>query len=148
MKRRVVVGGTFDIIHVGHIRFLREAKKIAGGGELIVIVARDSTVKRTKGHEPIFNERERLEIVQSLKPVDVAVLGKEDLNIFEILKELKPDVVVLGYDQKISEDLLLEWARKNNLKLEVIRLPKFSSRIDSSSKVREKIIVNMCTTNE
>ncbi len=134
-----MVAGTFDIIHVGHIRFLEAAKKLAKDSELIVVVARNSTVRAIKGREPIFDEKERLEIVRALKPVDIALLGNEGKHIFEIIKEIRPDIVALGYDQNVSEDELLSWAHRNGLDLQVVRLPKFSSRIDSSSKVREYV---------
>ena len=138
---RIVVGGTFDIIHVGHIRFLWAAKKLAENSELIVIVARDETVKKIKGREPIFSEEERLEIVSNLKPVDKAVLGYKigERSFFDILLELKPDIVALGYDQKINENDIREWAKRNDLNIKVIRLPKFECEISSSTMVREKI---------
>jgi len=136
------VGGTFDIIHVGHIRFLYRAKSVAENSELIVIVARDKTVKKIKKREPIFNERERLEIVSALKPVDLAILGNEEGGLFEILRDIKPDIVVLGYDQQIDENKLKLWARQNGLNIRVLRLPKFYARIDSSSKARMVIASN------
>ncbi|MHA1615778.1 MAG: adenylyltransferase/cytidyltransferase family protein [Candidatus Njordarchaeales archaeon] len=142
-KVRVVVGGTFDIIHLGHLKFLWAAKKVAENTELIVIVARDSTVRKLKGRDPVFNEKERLEIVQNLKPVDKAILGREldKDSFYDILQELKPDIVVLGYDQKFSEKDIKKWAEQQGLSLKIIRLPKFSfNGLESSSEVRKKIL--------
>jgi len=136
-KVRILVAGTFDIIHIGHIRFLYAAKNLAEDAELIVVVARNSTVKRIKKRKPVFDEKERLEIVKALKPVDKALLGNENADILEIVKQINPDIIALGYDQKISEEEILKWARRNGLKIKVIRLPKFCSRLDSSTKVRE-----------
>ncbi|MCR8432919.1 MAG: FAD synthase [Crenarchaeota archaeon] len=139
-KTKILVAGTFDIIHSGHIKFLYAAKSLANDSELIVVVARDRNVKRIKGHEPIFGETERLEIVSALKPVDKAILGLDSDNIFEILKVIKPDIVALGYDQKISESELITWAERQGLKLKIVRLPKFSAGISSSSEVRRKLM--------
>jgi FAD synthetase len=87
--------GVFDLLHPGHLYFLREARKL--GDELWVVVARDSTARRFK-HEPIMSEGSRVALVESLKPVDRAVLGHEG-NIYEILDEIRPDVIALGFDQ-------------------------------------------------
>lgn len=138
-KARILVGGTFDIIHVGHIKFLNAAKNLVKNAELIVVVARNSTVKKLKGRKPIFDEKERMEIVKNLKSVDKVVLGNEHGNIFDIIEEIKPDIVALGYDQKISEEDLKEWMLRKNLKFKIVRLPKFNSKIDSSSKARKII---------
>jgi len=141
-KKRIVVGGTFDIIHLGHIKFLWAAKRLSKNTELIVIVARDSTVHKLKNRQPIFNEQERLELVQNLKPVDRAILGKNinDGTIFDILLELRPDIVALGFDQVFSEEEILKWSRKKGLNIKVVRLPKFEFKgIKSSSEAREKI---------
>ncbi|MEX0567808.1 MAG: adenylyltransferase/cytidyltransferase family protein, partial [Candidatus Njordarchaeota archaeon] len=126
-KTKILVGGTFDIIHIGHIRFLNAAKKLAENAKLIVIIARDKNVKRIKGREPIFDEKERMEIVKSLKPVDEVVLGNEQGSLFDIIEKIKPDIIALGYDQKISEDDLRLWMERKNIKFKVVRLPKFNS---------------------
>lgn len=142
MRKRVVVAGTFDIIHVGHIRFLWAAKRLAPDSELVVIVARDSTVRRLKGREPVFNERERAEIVASLKPVDRVVLGNElnEHGLFDILLELKPDIIALGYDQRVDEEELRRWCERHGLRCEIVRLPKFEGGLVSSSDVRRRVL--------
>ena len=141
-KKRIVVAGAFDIIHCGHIRFLRAIKEKFPNSELIVIIARDSTIRKLKKREPIFNEKERLEIVSAIKYVDRAVLGYEidNKSLFEILLTLKPNIVILGYDQQIDEKKLKEWCKKHGLLIEVLRFPKFNSALSSSSEVRRKII--------
>ncbi len=96
-KRKIVlVGGTFEIVHPGHIYFLNKAKEF--GDYLVVVVARDSTVRKMK-RPPVVPEDQRLKVIASLKPVDRALLGKEQEDIIEIVKEIKPDVIVLGPDQ-------------------------------------------------
>ena len=99
---RVMATGVFDILHTGHLHYLAEAKRL--GDELIVVVATDATVRKRK-HEPITPERMRVELVGALKPVDKAVLGKEG-DMFDIVAELHPDVIALGYDQQFDEEQL------------------------------------------
>ena len=97
-----LTGGTFDIVHIGHIRTLEEAKKYVD--VLAVVVARDSTVKMFKNREPLNTEDIRLEIVSNLKPVDVAILGSEEDFMIPV-KRIKPDMIFLGYDQKMPSPL-------------------------------------------
>ena len=92
--------GTFDILHIGHLMYLNEAKKL--GAELIVVVACDESVRKEKGRDPIVPEKERKEIIESLKVVDEAVIGYEG-NRLKIVEELSPDVVALGPDQDVDE---------------------------------------------
>ena len=75
----VLASGVFDLVHYGHVRFIEEAKKIGGeGSRLVVIVARDKTVQKLKGRKPIISEDQRRAVIESLKPVDEAILGYED----------------------------------------------------------------------
>ena len=100
-------------------------------------------MKKIKGRDPIFNEKERLEIVKNLKPVDKVVLGKElsEGSLYDILIDLKPDILVLGYDQKVNEEELIRWAKRKGLTFKVIRLPRFEfDGLKSSSEVRKKIL--------
>jgi len=119
---RVLATGTFDIIHLGHIKYLEEAKSL--GDELIVVVAHDNTVKRKK-HNPIMPQEVRRKIVESLKPVDKAVNGK-DGDIFEIVKEIKPDIIALGYDQDFDEKELEKKLREMGINAKVVRCSKYS----------------------
>ena len=95
--KTAMASGTFDLIHPGHLYYLSEAKKY--GDRLIVVVARDNNILKFKGKKPKYSEKERLEHVRQLSMVDEALLGHEG-NIFDIIKEIKPDVICLGYDQK------------------------------------------------
>lgn len=140
-KKRILVGGTFDIIHVGHIKFLRFAKQQAKPSELIVVIARDPTVKRKSGHYPIFGEKERKIIIESLEMVDKAVLGNppDKYDFLDILSSVQPDMVVLGHDQFLEIEKIKEWAKKHDQKLKVKRAKKFDiNGISSSSQVRNK----------
>ncbi len=131
---RVLAAGCFDLLHYGHLRYLEEAKKLGGeNAELIVIIARDSTIIKRKGHPPIMNEEHRRALVEALKPVDKAILGREDFDIISIINEVKPDIIALGYDQKDLEEFLL----KKNLNIKIVRLEKYGNI--SSSMIREII---------
>ncbi len=127
--------GVFDLLHPGHLYFLREARKL--GDELWVVVARDSTARRFK-HEPIMPEKSRLEMVEALKPVDRAVLGNEG-NIYEILGDIRPDVVALGFDQTHNEERILEECRRRGLATQVVRLPRFEGDLDGTRKIVRKV---------
>ena len=142
-KRRVVLAsGVFDLLHLGHVKFLEEAKKAGGeNARLVVIVARDSTVKDTKGRKPIMPENQRRALVESLRVVDAAVLGIEDFDIGEVIERVKPDVIALGYDQVDMERRVREYVNKHGLNVNVIRVGKFENDdMNSSSKIRKKIL--------
>lgn len=142
-KRTVVLAsGVFDLLHLGHVKFLEEAKKAGGkNAELIVIIARDSTVQQTKGRKPVMPENQRCTLVESLKVVDEAVLGFEDFDIGDVINRIKPDVIALGYDQAAMEKLVREYVDKHGLSIKVVQVGKFEEdELDSSSKIRQKII--------
>ncbi|EDY36241.1 Cytidylyltransferase, putative [Aciduliprofundum boonei T469] len=134
---RVMATGVFDILHPGHVLFLREAKKL--GDELVVVVARDSTVERLK-HKPIMNEEIRRFMVESLKPVDRAVLGHKD-DMYKTVEDVRPDIIVLGYDQKFDEKEIEEECRKRGIKVKVVRLKKYGdSDLNGTRKIIFKIV--------
>lgn len=92
--RVVLTGGGFDIIHIGHIHTLKEAK--AHGDVLVVSIARDELIMKNKGR--LINSQEvRAQIVESLKPVDIALVGVDDPKT--TFEKVKPQVIVYGYDQ-------------------------------------------------
>ncbi len=136
MKRRVMATGTFDIIHPGHVTFLREAKKL--GDELIVIVAREKNVRHKP--KPVVPEEQRRRVVEAIKYVDKAILGDEE-DMFRPIMELKPDVIVLGHDQHFDEEWLKEELKKRNLNCEVVRIKvKEECPLCSSHKIIERIL--------
>ncbi|HUU79298.1 MAG TPA: adenylyltransferase/cytidyltransferase family protein [candidate division Zixibacteria bacterium] len=142
-RSRVLVFGTFDIIHPSHIKFLTEARKAAGCEEceLVVVVARDSSILRIKGRKPIFQEEQRLKLICGLRVVDYARLGNEGKDYFNVILEVNPDYIVLGYDQVHNEKPLCKFISENNLQVEVFNLPKFESGdLSSSSEVRERVL--------
>ena len=120
---RVLATGTFEILHPGHLFFLKEAKKL--GDELFVIVGRDVNVKKRK-RTPIIPEEQRLEMVSALKMVDKAMLGSEK-DIYEPLYSVKPDIIALGYDQAFDEEKLERELRARGFHSKVIRINKHNS---------------------
>jgi len=142
-KRKIVLAsGTFDLLHLGHVRFLEEAKKAGGkDAELIVIVARDSTVKARKGKNPVMPEDQRRALVESLKVVDEAILGLEDFSIDNVIEKIKPDVIAVGHDQDGIEKEVLKAIEKGKIAIELAKIGRFGKReLDSSSKIMRKII--------
>ena len=134
---RVMASGVFDIIHTGHISYLEQAKSF--GDELYVVVACDNTVRRKK-HEPITPEEMRLKIIQSLKPVDYAIIGNDDGDIYSILTEIQPDIIVLGFDQTFDEKEIEKELQKRGFKIEVKRANKLSDDLTGTRKIIDKII--------
>jgi len=135
---KVMATGTFDILHLGHIYFLKEAKKL--GDTLAVVVATDSTVRKLK-HEPVNPEKIRLELIKELRVVDEAYLGhKEDM--YKIVKEIKPDIIALGYDQVHDEKSVEKELKKRNINAKVVRLTEFEggSDLEGTRKIISKII--------
>lgn len=96
---RIMVFGTFDMVHPGHEDLFRQARSLAAEPRLIVSVARDANVARVKGKPPRHSEAERLAAVRESMLVDEAVLGDEDGYITHIAKAA-PDIIALGYDQR------------------------------------------------
>lgn len=143
IKRNVVLAsGVFDLLHLGHVKFLEEAKAAGGkGARLVVIIARDSTVEKTKGRKPIMPENQRRALVESLKVVDEAVLGLEDFDIGDVIAQVKPDVIALGYDQEDMIERVCVFLNRNKLDIQVVRVGKFEAdELDSSSKIRQRIV--------
>lgn len=95
--RVVLTGGVFDVIHPGHIHVLKEA---SGHGDILVVVlARDSTVRKRKQRPPVNPEQDRLEVVSSIMLVDAAIPGSTG-SFLETLKKVGPDTIFLGHDQE------------------------------------------------
>jgi FAD synthetase len=143
-KKRTIVlaSGVFDLLHLGHVRFLEEAKKAGGpGAMLVVIVARDSTVEKRKGIRPVVPENQRCALIASLKVVNEAILGYEHFDLGKVIEKIKPDVIALGYDQTDMEQTLKDYVRTHDSRIKIVKIAKFSlDDIDSSSKIKQKII--------
>ena len=127
---KVMVFGTFDIIHPGHLYLFEEAKKL--GDTLTVIVARDQTVLEVKGRAVQNDENARLKNIENLHIADKVILGNL-ADKYQVIKEEKPEIIALGYDQRAFVDSLNETL---DSKTKIIRLKPFKEDIYKSSKFR------------
>lgn len=119
--------GTFDRLHLGHLAYLKQAK--ANGDHLIVIVARDKNVKKIKGHLPKQTEKTRLKNIQEIDFVDQAILGQLK-DRFKVVKKYQPDMICLGYDQRVDMDKLKSYGD-----YKIKRLKAYKPHIYKSSKI-------------
>ena len=133
-KKIVLAGGVFDIIHPGHIHTLNAAKAL--GGILVVAIATDKTAEKMKKRSPLHNQELRRELVTSLSMVDKAIVGYED-DIFQTVKEVKPDIIVLGYDQVHQEKFISDGCKRINLDVEIVRLESPVPHLSSSEIEKE-----------
>ncbi len=131
--KSVMVFGTFDLLHEGHLYLFKEAKKY--GDALIVVVARDTSVRKIKGFSPHQNELQRLEKVKACSGVDKALLGYED-DFYKVIEEHKPAVLCFGYDQD-KQNIEVE-VKKRKIKAEIITLTAFEPEKFKSSLMRKR----------
>jgi len=133
---RVLATGVFNILHPGHILFLKEAKKL--GDELVVIVSSDKIASKAKKGF-ILPEAQRAEVVSALKFVDKVFIG-DGTDKTKLLPVIKPDVIAIGHDQNIDEFSLREELVALGIAAKIIRIkPKLEGSFASSSKIAEKI---------
>jgi FAD synthetase len=136
---RIMVFGTFDMIHEGHKNFFKQARALAGKAKpyLIVSLARHKNVEKIKGKTPDASERKRLAQIKALPEVDKAVLGALDDHLPHIVKE-RPDIIALGYDQKAyTHGLRLNLKRAGWL-CKVVRLKSYKPRQFKTSIIKAK----------
>lgn len=129
-KKIVFTNGCFDILHLGHVLLFRKARSL--GDVLVVGVNSDDSVRRLKGPKrPVVDERSRLKVLSELESVDYAVLFDEDTP-FELIKELKPQILVKGGDYRLNEIV------GRNLVQKVVRFPVVEGY--STSALIKKIV--------
>ncbi len=143
-QKHVVAVGVFDILHEGHVHYLSFAKK--QGDVLTVIVARDANVMRAKGYAPIMNERQRRNMVQSLRAVDHAVVGSRKDKLGMIVS-LNPSIVVVGYDHPTSASDLEKALAERGVDAHVLRAPAFKKKVFKSSLIKKKIVQSFQNTS-
>jgi len=122
---KVLAGGRFNIIHPGHISFLKKAKSL--GDCLVVVVANDKTIKENKKFL-LFPAKDRKKMVESIKFVDKVVVGygiRDEKGYLRIIAKEKPDIIALGYDQKLDAKKLKNLAQKAGLKFRIARIGNF-----------------------
>jgi cytidyltransferase-like protein len=135
-RKRVVVFGTFDLLHDGHKHFFREARK--EGDKLFVVVARDDNVKKIKGRLPHEEQEERIDRIRASGLADEVYLGKDDMESCDMIIELQPDVICLGYDQNIPE-MFEEKVRSLGKDVKIVRIDAHEPHVHKSSIIRKRI---------
>lgn len=131
-----MASGVFDILHTGHISYLEQARSY--GDRLVVVVACDNTVRRRK-HEPITPDTMRARVVGALKVVDEAIIGK-DGDMLDTVESVKPDIIVLGYDQSFDVAELSERLEGRGLgHIEVIRANECADDLNATRRIVERI---------
>jgi FAD synthetase len=135
---KVMATGTFDLLHMGHIYYLKEAKKL--GDILAVVIATDTTVRKLK-HDPITPQEIRVNLIKELKMVDEAYLGYEK-DMYRIVEEIKPDIIALGFDQIHNDIAIQKELKKRKLNVKVVRLPKYQgeSDLEGTRRIIQKVI--------
>ena len=130
----ITTNGVFDILHIGHIRYLKEAKKL--GDVLIVFVNSDNSARKIKGSQrPLNNENDRAESLLALACVDYVAVFDEN-NPIKILDEIKPSIHVKGADYNMNQIIEKDVVEKNNGK--VVLIPKVEGY--STSNFIDRII--------
>ena len=136
---RIMVFGTFDILHKGHLDFFKQARNLAANPYLIVSVARDRNVKNIKGRIPVFNQAARVQTLRRVSLVDKVVLAGLNKHIPHIVKEA-PRIIALGYDQKAYVKNLKSSLKQKGLAVKIVRLKAFKPQIYKSSLSRSQIL--------
>ncbi|MBI5553573.1 MAG: FAD synthase [Candidatus Diapherotrites archaeon] len=133
---KVLASGTFDLLHPGHVDYLRQAKAL--GTHLVVVVSTDRNAAHTKGQAPVFPQAQRAELVRSLNMVDEVVFGHEG-DILDVVSEIKPDILALGYDQHVNEKELQTKFSAGGLNVSILRCRPFNPEEFKSSKLKNRI---------
>lgn len=116
--KKVLIFGTFDGIHKGHIFFLKEAAKL---GDLYISVSTDIATKKLKDHFPKLDEKEREAAVKKLGIAYQVLIGETEIESWKTLKMLRPDIVALGYDQKQLCEVLKPLSIELGFKIKLIK---------------------------
>ena len=135
-EKLVMAFGTFDFLHAGHENFLRQAKE--HGHQLLVVLARDNTVRSVKGRDPVNNENKRLKALRQTGWADKVILGNQ-ADKHKVVLQHKPAVIALGYDQFIFTQTLQKTLIDHNLDSEIVRLQPYFPQVYKSSLIRQKL---------
>lgn len=136
MRTKIMVFGTFDGLHIGHLNFLWQARKLAKNPFLIVSIARDKNVFKIKGKLPFFPEKKRIILVKKCRLVDKVVLSDIKNHIPHIVKE-NPDIIALGYDQKFYVKNLKKDLKNKGVLVKIVRLKPFKEKVYKNHLLRK-----------
>ncbi len=132
----VMIFGTFDYLHAGHENLFTQAKEL--GISIITILARDKTVKTIKGEFPDHNEKERIKNLKETGWADKIILGNHK-DKFKVIKDYRPDIIALGYDQFAFTYRLEKLLMDLKLDSKIIRLKPYRPDMYKSSILKRKI---------
>ena len=119
----VMTGGTYDILHIGHLFTLEQAKLL--GDVLVVVLATDNTVMKLKNHPPANKLDERAQVLESVRYVDAVVKGSET-DFMSTVDLINPDIIALGYNQSENEKTLYKnISARNHSHVKIVRLQKY-----------------------
>lgn len=134
--KKVLVFGSFDVLHKGHEYFFKKARELGDG--LIVVIARDDTILKVKGRMPLHGEKERLRHVHELGIANKVMLGYKG-DKFKIIERVKPSVIALGYDQvSFDSDLKKELFDRGLGGIKIVRLRGFKPEKYKSSLLKRE----------
>lgn len=142
-NKKVLVFGTFDGIHGGHLHFLKEAKKY---GDLFISVATDKSILLRKKRNAERKERSRVNDLNKLKLAKKVSVGDSNLHNWSIIKKINPDIIAVGYDQTDLQKALLAHKQKHTLHFQIIRISAFKPKKLHSSIINKKCA--FCTIPE
>jgi len=134
-KIRVMVFGTFDYLHAGHENLFIQARSL--GDEIIAIIARDKTVRNIKGEIPDHSEKERLENLKNTGWAEMVYLGNAK-DKTKVIKEYRPDIIALGYDQFAFTYRLEKFLMDIKLDAKIIRLTPYRPDMYKSSIIKKQ----------
>ncbi len=133
---KVMAFGSFDLFHKGHEDYLMQAKQF--GDFLIVVLARDSSYEKLRNKNPMFSENARLGVVASKDYVNKAILG-EKVDFYKVVEDEQPDVLVLGYDQIVDEEIIRDILAKRGINSKIVRAKAFMPEKYKSSKMKDRL---------
>lgn len=136
-EKRIMIFGTFDGLHRGHLNFFKQAKGLAKNSFLIVSIARDKNVFKIKGKYPNKNEKQRVSLVKRYPLVDKVVLSGVRNHLPHILKE-HPDIIALGYDQTVYTKNLKKDLKNKGLIVKIIRLKPYKVHIYKNNLLKNR----------
>jgi FAD synthetase len=133
--KTVMIFGTFDLLHLGHIHMIEHAAAL--GDQLIAVLATDETIKQRK-KTLIHSQEERCAMVAALRDVTTAMIG-DPHDPYAVIRQIRPDVIALGYDQTMFVDHLEQMLAQEGLTTDIVRLPSFHADVYSSTQLRQKL---------
>lgn len=126
-KSKIMVFGTFDGLHQGHLNFFKQARNLHQFPFLIVSIARDKNVLKIKGKYPNLREQARMMLVQKCKLADKVVLSGIKNHIPHIVR-MRPDIIALGYDQKTYVKHLKRDLKNKGVSVKIMRLKPYKEK--------------------